>query len=306
MAAAQIALHGGAWFRAVGTPKSAGTKLLSVSGDVARPGIYEYPLRRDRPAGAGGRRRPGHAGRAGRRPLGRAARGHEFGRASPSRTCPARARSWSSTSRATSSRSWTTSPASSPTRAAASARPAAWAPPWSKQMMERLAAGQGSRRDSRTCEGLAADEGREPLRARPHAGQPGGRRLAKFRPRSTRCRLLEVRPVFDLDERWPRPARRPAATTRAPTSPETERPHERRARRPSASTATTSPSTRPDDPAGRAGRRSTSRTCATTPSSSPTGAARSARSRSTGAPAASCTTPGQRRRRRGRVLDTPS
>jgi [NiFe] hydrogenase diaphorase moiety large subunit len=44
IAAAQIAVHGGAWFRAVGTPKSAGTKVLSVAGDVARPGIYEYPF----------------------------------------------------------------------------------------------------------------------------------------------------------------------------------------------------------------------------------------------------------------------
>jgi [NiFe] hydrogenase diaphorase moiety large subunit len=44
LAAANIALHGGAWFAAVGTEKSAGSKLLSVSGDCARPGIYEYPF----------------------------------------------------------------------------------------------------------------------------------------------------------------------------------------------------------------------------------------------------------------------
>jgi [NiFe] hydrogenase diaphorase moiety large subunit len=43
-AAALIAIHGGDWYRSFGTPKSAGTKLLSVSGDVARPGIYEYPF----------------------------------------------------------------------------------------------------------------------------------------------------------------------------------------------------------------------------------------------------------------------
>ncbi len=43
-AAALIALHGGEWYRAIGTSKSAGTKLLSVSGDCARPGIYEYPF----------------------------------------------------------------------------------------------------------------------------------------------------------------------------------------------------------------------------------------------------------------------
>jgi [NiFe] hydrogenase diaphorase moiety large subunit len=43
-AAALIALHGAEWFRARGTPNSSGTKVLSVSGDVARPGVYEYPF----------------------------------------------------------------------------------------------------------------------------------------------------------------------------------------------------------------------------------------------------------------------
>lgn len=42
--AALIALHGGAWFRQTGTATSTGSKVLSVSGDVARPGIYEYPF----------------------------------------------------------------------------------------------------------------------------------------------------------------------------------------------------------------------------------------------------------------------
>ncbi|MGB0128925.1 MAG: NAD(P)H-dependent oxidoreductase subunit E [Rhodocyclaceae bacterium] len=43
-AAALIAIHGGDSYRALGTAKSAGTKLLSVSGDCAQPGIYEYPF----------------------------------------------------------------------------------------------------------------------------------------------------------------------------------------------------------------------------------------------------------------------
>lgn len=43
-ATANIALHGGAWFAAKGTEKSQGTKILSISGDCARPGIYEYPF----------------------------------------------------------------------------------------------------------------------------------------------------------------------------------------------------------------------------------------------------------------------
>lgn len=42
--AARIAEHGAAWFAALGTAQSTGTKLLSVSGDVARPGIYEFPF----------------------------------------------------------------------------------------------------------------------------------------------------------------------------------------------------------------------------------------------------------------------
>jgi len=43
-AAALVAVHGGDWWRARGTPKSSGTKILSVSGDVARPGVYEFPF----------------------------------------------------------------------------------------------------------------------------------------------------------------------------------------------------------------------------------------------------------------------
>ncbi|MFO0695348.1 MAG: NAD(P)H-dependent oxidoreductase subunit E [Polyangiales bacterium] len=42
--AAQIALRGGAWFAARGTHRSPGTKVLSISGDVPRPGIYEFPF----------------------------------------------------------------------------------------------------------------------------------------------------------------------------------------------------------------------------------------------------------------------
>jgi len=43
VAAARIAVFGSDWFRASGTEQSSGTKLLSISGDCARPGIYEYP-----------------------------------------------------------------------------------------------------------------------------------------------------------------------------------------------------------------------------------------------------------------------
>ncbi|MBI5926959.1 MAG: NAD(P)H-dependent oxidoreductase subunit E [Aquabacterium sp.] len=40
---AQIALHGADWFKAQGTSASCGTRILSVAGDVARPGLYEVP-----------------------------------------------------------------------------------------------------------------------------------------------------------------------------------------------------------------------------------------------------------------------
>ena len=42
--AAKIAVNGGEWFAAIGTPQSTGTKIMSVSGDCARPGVYEYPF----------------------------------------------------------------------------------------------------------------------------------------------------------------------------------------------------------------------------------------------------------------------
>ena len=39
-----VALKGGAWYAGLGTPESTGTKLVCVSGDCDRPGIYEYPF----------------------------------------------------------------------------------------------------------------------------------------------------------------------------------------------------------------------------------------------------------------------
>ncbi|HSG67481.1 MAG TPA: NAD(P)H-dependent oxidoreductase subunit E [Bacteroidales bacterium] len=40
-AVVKIMLHGPDWFKALGTRESAGTKLLSVSGDCKKPGVYE-------------------------------------------------------------------------------------------------------------------------------------------------------------------------------------------------------------------------------------------------------------------------
>ncbi len=39
-----IVTHGADWFTAIGTQQSTGTKLLSICGDCARPGIYELPM----------------------------------------------------------------------------------------------------------------------------------------------------------------------------------------------------------------------------------------------------------------------
>ena len=42
-AVAHIVLKGGQWFGKVGTDKSSGSKLFSVSGDCEKPGVYELP-----------------------------------------------------------------------------------------------------------------------------------------------------------------------------------------------------------------------------------------------------------------------
>jgi NADH:ubiquinone oxidoreductase subunit F (NADH-binding) len=40
----QIILNGASWFNAIGTDKSKGTKVFSVSGDVKKPGVYELVM----------------------------------------------------------------------------------------------------------------------------------------------------------------------------------------------------------------------------------------------------------------------
>jgi NADH:ubiquinone oxidoreductase subunit F (NADH-binding) len=40
----QIILKGASWFASVGTKKSKGTKVFSVSGDVRKPGVYELEM----------------------------------------------------------------------------------------------------------------------------------------------------------------------------------------------------------------------------------------------------------------------
>ena len=43
-ASARIVEKGGSWFKSFGSAPSSGTKLLSVSGDCRRPGVYELPM----------------------------------------------------------------------------------------------------------------------------------------------------------------------------------------------------------------------------------------------------------------------
>ena len=43
-AAAHIARHGGAWWAGIGVAGSSGSKVHAVSGDCARPGVYEFPF----------------------------------------------------------------------------------------------------------------------------------------------------------------------------------------------------------------------------------------------------------------------
>ena len=55
--AAAILARGAGWFSSIGRVKSSGPKLLSISGDVTRPGVYEFPFGvsiRDLLAAAGG------------------------------------------------------------------------------------------------------------------------------------------------------------------------------------------------------------------------------------------------------------
>ena len=66
----EIALNGGRAFAGRGTKRSSGTKILSVSGDCARPGLLRISLRRPYRAGAEGLRRERRRGGADQWPLG--------------------------------------------------------------------------------------------------------------------------------------------------------------------------------------------------------------------------------------------
>ncbi len=42
--ASRIMIEGAAWFAAMGSPRTSGTKVLSIAGDCRRPGVYEVPF----------------------------------------------------------------------------------------------------------------------------------------------------------------------------------------------------------------------------------------------------------------------
>jgi [NiFe] hydrogenase diaphorase moiety large subunit len=42
--ASRILIRGASWFAAMGSPRTSGTKVLSISGDCRKPGVYEVPF----------------------------------------------------------------------------------------------------------------------------------------------------------------------------------------------------------------------------------------------------------------------
>jgi len=40
----QSILGGADWYAQAGTPKNAGTRLFCLSGNIAKPGVYELPM----------------------------------------------------------------------------------------------------------------------------------------------------------------------------------------------------------------------------------------------------------------------
>lgn len=201
-AAALVALHGARFLTEVGTAKSTGTKVLSVSGDVARPGIYEYPFGVTvgtvlRDAGADRAQAVQVGG-----PSGTLLTARELGRRIAFEDVPSagafmvfgegrdvvdvvrnftRFFAHESCGFCTPCRVGTTLTA---------------------QMMDRIATGHGSRRDVKDLSRVV-----EVMSAASHcglggtAGSPVATALEKFRPSfDRRLRSLEVLPTFDLDQ----------------------------------------------------------------------------------------------------------
>ena len=116
-----ILARGAEWFKGLGTDKSSGPKLFSVSGDCKLPGVYEFPmgitiaqlLAEVQGEGAKAVQVGGASGQC--------VPAAQFARTWPSRTSPPAARSSSSAPAATCSTWWKTSSNSSSTSRAANA-----------------------------------------------------------------------------------------------------------------------------------------------------------------------------------------
>ena len=145
-----ILKNGPEWFKAVGTERSTGYKVVSISGHVKKPGNYEIPLGTTireliETRGRDARRPQVHGGSTRRRlvgvPVRRTPRSSVRLRVARQGGDDARLRArWSSsTNRPISSRPRTRSSASSRTSRAVSARPAAKAATGSKKTLERFA-----------------------------------------------------------------------------------------------------------------------------------------------------------------------
>ncbi|HXX68456.1 MAG TPA: NAD(P)H-dependent oxidoreductase subunit E [Polyangiaceae bacterium] len=201
-AAALVARHGAAWFRSVGTAKSSGTKVLSVSGDVARPGTYEYPF------GVSVQQVLGDAGAAEAQavqvggPSGMLLAPHEFGRRIAFEDVPSAGAFMvfgASRDMLAAIDNFTRFFAH---EACGFCTPCRVGTTLNAQMMARIVAGKGSRRDMKDLGRVSAL-----MKATSHcglgttAGNPVVDALSKFRPAfEARLPSLAVLPTFDLDE----------------------------------------------------------------------------------------------------------
>jgi [NiFe] hydrogenase diaphorase moiety large subunit len=201
-AAALIARDGAGAVRDVGTPKSAGTKLLSVSGDVARPGIYEYPF------GVTVRQVLDDAGAVAAQavqvggPSGTLLAAREFGRRIAFEDVPSAGAFMVFDERrdmvaVVENFAWFFAHES-----CGFCTPCRVGTTLAAQMMTRIATGVGSRRDVKDLARVAGV-----MKAASHcglgatAGAPVVAALEKFRPAfDHRLRSLDVLPTFDLDQ----------------------------------------------------------------------------------------------------------
>jgi [NiFe] hydrogenase diaphorase moiety large subunit len=201
-AAALVAKHGGGYWREVGTPTSAGTKVLSVSGDVARPGIYEYPF------GVSVRAVLDDAGAVDTRavqvggPSGVLLSASEFHRRIAFEDVPSAGAFMVFDSRRDMLQVVENFARFFAHESCGFCTPCRVGTTLSAQMMQRIVARKGSRRDMKDLLKVS-----QLMKAASHcglgttAGNPVMDALVKFRPAfESRLRAREVLPTFDLDE----------------------------------------------------------------------------------------------------------